>query len=424
LLSGNDYIYTNSYNRTLIDPNLKPERKTSYEAGADIRFFNNRLGLDLTLYKENTRDQIVNIPAPLESGANGQLINAGNIENKGIELALNTTPLQTQSFKWDLNFIYTKNKNKIISLHKDVGEYKNLEGDPAYGNYRIGSVAYIGGEYGVLLSDALPETYHAVDAQGNKIDSPNNGKKVLLWVDTRKGAYYKRSGKIQKVGTMLPDFEGSVVNNFSFKNFSLNILVDMRFGGKIASYSNRYGTAYGYMKESLFARDKEHGGISWVSQYPQSKGQTFEDGVIPDAVFATGTMVTTPSGERINVGGMTYQDAYSKGYVEPTHSSYWTYRNYSWGTGIVDDSWVSDVNYVALRHISLGYNVPQKFSSRLKLNNVYIGLDGHNLGYLYNSLPNHLMPESTRGNSSSYSYFERVLTPYVASYTFTLKLNF
>lgn len=424
LLSGNDYIYTNSYNRMLIDPNLRPERKTSYEVGADIRFFSNRLGLDLTLYKENTRDQIVDIPAPLESGASGQLINAGNIENRGIEIALNTTPVSTQNFRWDLNFIYTKNQNKIISLHEDVGEYKKLEGDPAYGNYRIGSVAYIGGEYGVLLSDALPEIYQALDAQGNKIDHPNNGKKVLIWNGVRKGAYYKRSGKIQKVGTMLPDLEGSVSNNFTFKNISLNVLVDMRFGGKIASYSNRYGTAYGYLKNSLYARDAANGGETWTSQYNESKGQSFDDGVIPDGVFATGTMVTTPTGESVNVGGMSYLEAYNKGYVEPTHASYWTYRNYSWGTGIVDDSWVSEVNYVALRHVSIGYNVPQKFASKLRLNNVYVGVDGHNLGYLYNSLPNHLNPESTRGNSSSYSYFERVLSPYVASYTFTVKLNF
>lgn len=426
LLSGTDYIYRNNFGdkRVMVDPSLKPERKTSYEVGADIRFFKNRIGLDLTMYKENTRDQIVEIPIPQETGINYQLINAGNIENKGIELALNTTPVMTQDFKWDLNFIYTKNKNKIISLHENVGEYKNLEGDPAYGNYRIGSVAYIGGEYGVLLSDALPEVYQAKDANGNEVDNPNNGKKVLIWNDTRRGAYYKRSGEIQKVGTMLPKFEGSVSTSFSYKNLSLSVLVDMRFGGMIASYSNRYGTSYGYLETSLYARDAEHGGKSWVSGYSNTKDQSFEDGVIPDGVFADGTMVTTPSGQSVNVGGMTYQEAYNQGYVEPTHASYWTYRNYSWSTGIVDDTWVSEVNYVALRHISLGYNVPQKLSSKLGLNNVYVGIDGHNLGYLYNSLPNHLNPESTRGNSSSYSYFERVLSPYVASYTFTVKLNF
>lgn len=424
LASGSSFIYTNSFDRTLIDPRLKPERKTAYEIGADVRFFNNRIGLDLTMYKENTRDQIISIKAPIESGASGQLINAGNIENKGIEVALNTTPLVLNDFKWDINFIYTKNKNKIVSLHKDVGEYKILDGDPAYGNYRIGSVAFIGGEYGVLLSDALPETYQAVDANGDPIDDPNNGKKVLNWNNTRKGAYYKRSGKIQKVGSMLPKFEGSISNTFTYKNLSLSVLVDMRFGGKIASYSNRYGTAYGYLESSLEGRDAEHGGITWTSQYSGSEGQTFEDGVIPDGVFATGTVVTTPSGENVNVGGMTFVDAYNKGYVEPVHASYWTYFNNSWGTGTVNDTWVSEVNYVSLRHVSIGYNIPQKLTSKWKLNNVYVGVDGHNLFYIYNSLPNHLNPESTRGNSSSYSYFERVLSPYVASYTFTVKLNF
>src|SRR5699024_10477778 len=157
--------------------------------GTKLEFFNNRIGLDFTWYKENTFDQILNIPAPATSGADAQKINAGNIQNKGIEVSLNTTPIRTSEYNWQLDLNYTRNRNKIISLHEDVGDYKLLAGSPTYGNYRIGSAAYVGGDYGVLLSDISPAKYQATDDQGNPVQHPNNGKKVLIYDNTSRSAY-------------------------------------------------------------------------------------------------------------------------------------------------------------------------------------------------------------------------------------------
>lgn len=402
------YIYRNIPSNVLVDPSLKPERKNSIEFGTDIRFFNNRLGIDFAYYKENVKDQILQIPAPKESGVSSQLINAGNIENKGVEIVLTGTPIKTTNLSWDVTFNYGKNWNKIVDLHKDVGKYKLLAGYPDYGNYRVGSVAWIGGEYGVLLSDALPLR----DADGNK---------VLTYVNSRRGAYHVRSGEIQKVGSVLPKFEGSISNTFNYKGIELSFMLDMRFGGYLTSYSNRYGLAYGFTGNSLDYRDAEHGGITWTSAWD---GVTYHDGMIPDGVFAANTMVAQPNGSSINVGGMTYQQAYEAGYVEPTHVSYYTYREYSWGTGVVDDKWVSEINYIALRQLSLGYNFPQSLCTRMGVKGLRVAMEAHNLAYLYNSLPNKLNPESTRGNRSDYSYFERYFTPYVATYALNLKINF
>ena len=98
----------------------------------------------------------MSISVPSISGLSNQVVNAGNIQNQGVELALNTTPIQTKDWEWDLNFTYTKNKSKIVSLHENVANYISLVGMPSYGNFRIGSVAKVGGEYGLLMSNATP----------------------------------------------------------------------------------------------------------------------------------------------------------------------------------------------------------------------------------------------------------------------------
>ncbi|MDR9824507.1 TonB-dependent receptor, partial [Vibrio sp. FNV 38] len=128
----------------------------SWELGLDWRFFNNRIGIDFTYYKENTRDQTMSISVPSVSGISSELVNAGDIQNKGIELALNTTPIETRDFRWDVDFTFTRNRNKIISLHEDVANWIVLDGSVDYGNYRIGSVAKVGSDYGLLMTDSFP----------------------------------------------------------------------------------------------------------------------------------------------------------------------------------------------------------------------------------------------------------------------------
>ncbi|QZE13005.1 SusC/RagA family TonB-linked outer membrane protein [Halosquirtibacter laminarini] len=417
------FNYRNEVPTSMIDPSLRPERKTSYELGLDIRMLNSRFNIDAAVYQETTKDQIINIPAPAESGVSSQMVNGGEIMNKGFEIALNTTPIKTRDFQWDLNFNYSKNKSEIVYLHPTVGEYKVLAGSIGYGNYRVGSAAYIGGEYGVLLSDAAPMKFQAKDADGNNIDDPRNGQKVLVWNDSKRGAYAKRSGKVEKIGSIMPDFEGSLSTSFRYKSLSISALFDLRFGGEIVSYNNRYGTAYGFTESSLEYRDEAHGGVAWDTQYADDAGMRYHDGVIPQGVFATGTTVTTPTGAKQDVSGMSYQEAFDKGFVEPTHASFHHYFSNSWKQGTVHDGWVSEVNYISLRQLAINYAFPSQTLSKVGIKNLNLSLVGRNLGFIYNSLPNNLNPEGLRGNKSDYSYFERNFTPYTATYSLALKFN-
>jgi len=415
---SNSYVYSNSKSTTIVDPNVEPEKKNSYEAGLDIRFFKNRLGFDFTVYREKINHQIGYVPIPQESGVDQLMTNVGTLKNSGVELTVNGTPVKSRNFQWDVTFNYWDNTTKITKLHKDYGAYKVLGGNVDYGNYRIGSVAYEGGEYGVLMSDSKPLEWEGAS------DDPNNGKKILNWSTTNRGAFYKRSGNVQKVGSIQPDFEGSLSSTFRYKNLTFSFMLDARFGGYIASYPNRYGTAYGWLKTSLRGRDAEHGGITWTSTYADTNGQTFEDGVIPDGVFAEGQTVTAPDGSTVDVGGMTYEKAYENGYVEPTHASYNTYFNNSWSSGVVNKDWFDEVRYIALRNISIGYNLPKSFAYKIKAQNLYVALNARNLGYLYNSLPNHMNPEGFRGTTSSASFFQRTIMPYTATYTMTFSIDF
>ena len=410
-LQGNKFAYTNEMNSTQVDPNIHPERKNSLEVGIDLRLFTNRIGLDFAYYDETIKDQIGNVPLPGESGINNLFTNVGTLTNTGWEMMLRGVPIQKKNFSWTTVFNFWKNRTKVTDLHEAFGAYMLLNGDIAYGNFRLGSVAYDGGDYGVLMSDSKPKE----DASGNK---------VLVWRQDMLGAYYDRAYEDKVVGSIMPKFEGSWSNDIEIKNFTVNIMFDARFGGDIGSYSNKYGTAYGWTESSLQYRDEAHGGMTWTSQYPESQGITFHDGMIPDGVFADGTVVTTPMGAQQDVGGMSYQEAFDNGYVEPTHGSFWTVYTNGWSTGTVNDTWFNEVKYIAFRNVSVGYRFGEDIAKKIKAQSIYLGFNARNLGYLYNSLPNHLNPESFRGTTSSSGYLERSFSPYTTTYTFTLSFDF
>jgi iron complex outermembrane receptor protein len=419
-LANGSFVYNNAKSTTSVDRDIQPEKKNSFEAGFDIRLFENRLGFDFAYYNENINNQIGQVPIPQESGVSNLLTNVGSLKNEGLELKVNVTPVRTSNFNWTSTFNYWNNKTTVTELHEDFGAYKVL-GDTYvnYGNYRIGSVAFEGGEYGVLMSDILPKKYKSDDP-----NDPRNGMPVLAWSDSRRGAYYQRSYEVEEIGKIQPDFEGSWDNAFTYKNLSVSILIDARFGGHVASYANRYGTAYGWLETSLEGRAPELNGVTWTSEFGDTSGRTYTDGIIPEGVFADGQVVTTPAGQQVDVGGMTYQEAFDAGYVEPTHAGFYHYFTNSWGQGVVNDSWFNELSYIALRNISIGYNLPKNLAQSIKAQNVYIGVNARNLGYLYNTMPNNMNPESFRGTTSDASFLQRSVMPYTATYTFTLSVDF
>ena len=403
-------IYTNELDKLMKIADLKPERKNSWEIGLDFRTFNNRLNLDFTYYKENTTDQIMKINVPAISGVTQQLVNAGNIQNSGIEIALNTTPIKTKDWQWDLDFTYTRNRSKIVSLHPNVANYIELSGYVNAYDYHIGSVAKVGESYGVLMSD--------VTQARNE-----NGVPLLEWDDSWRGAYRAQSKTAEVVGNMTPDFLGSVATTLTWKDLSLNVGLDMRFGGLVASYCNLYGTQAGWTESSLQYRDPEHGGMTWTSQYADSKGIQYTDGMIPEGVFKEGTIATLVDGTKMDVSGLSYAQLVQEGKLEPTHAGSWYGNNYAWGAQTIDDIWVHKLSYIALRNITVNYRLPNSISHKLGAKGLNLSFSARNLGYLYNSLPNNLNPESVRSNSAS-EFRIRGFEPYTASYIFTINANF
>lgn len=386
-----------------VQPDLKPARKISKEIGAEIRFLKNRVGLDVSLYQDNTKDQILKIGTPGVSGLNAILINAGNIQNKGVEVAIDATPVRTKNFSWNTAFNYSRNRNKIVELYPGVKEY-NL---PGANIGEISTWAIEGASYGVLRT-----TIHSTT-------DPKTGKPILNWRSDARAAFPARSNVIQDVGDINAKYRAGWDNTFNYKNFSLNVLIDAKIGGDFVLLTYRYGTHTGVFPNTLQGRDAEHGGITWTSAWD---GKTYDDGIIPDGVFADGQMVTLPDGSQVSVGGLTYQQAYDQGYVEPTHLPQFSYRYGSSSTG-VSDYWVLKNSWISLRQVALSYRFSNKLYEKLKLNGLSLSAIGRDLLYIHQTLPYNYNPASNNSNNTAFSGEEGFL-PKTRNITFTLRASF
>lgn len=389
-LNGQDYPYYEYDSNDLRNANLKPEKQHSIEVGAEVKFLQNRLGVDFAWYKTNTKNQILALDVPVETGLQKRWINAGNIQNQGIELVINGSPIKTRDFGWDLTFNYTRNRNKIIELAPGVEKYR-IEG----GGMDLAAWATVGGSYGDIYT---PYAYTR-NAKGEKLLNASGG-----WI---------RSGTQVKVGSIEPDFLGGVLSVFRYKSLSLNMLFDARFGGDIASATYNYGRYSGALQSSLYGRDAAHGGL----QRTLPDGRVVNDGMIPEGVFNNGITIGG-----VDVSGMTYQKAYEQGLVQPL-SAFQYYNNlHSWGTGIREEA-VMDCSWIAFRELSLHWSVPQAWSQKLAMQRVNIGFVVRNLGYLYNSLPDNIHPEGLPSNRSS-AFVELGGSAYTTSYGFNLNVSF
>lgn len=416
--------YTNANGQTVpqstyssggkIQPNLKPLRKISKELGLEMRFLDNRLGLDVSVYQDNTKDQIIDIDNIVESGTSTLKINAGNIQNRGIEIALDATPVRNNNFSWNTALNFAVNRNKIVELYPGRTEL-NLGANIA----EISTWAVVGKGYGTLRTTIHSTPYQATDANGKPIDDPKNGLPILTWRSDARAAFPARSGVWQDVGDINAKFRTGWDNTFNYKGFSLNVLVDAKVGGDFVAATYRWGTHSGVFPNSVFGRDAQAGGISWKSDYD---GKDYDDGRIVQGVFAPGQMITQADGSQVNVGGMSFEEAYKAGHVEPTHTPQFFYRYGSSSTG-VSDFWVLENTWIALRQVALSYAIPSKLYSKLKLNGLSVSVVGRDLGYLYQSLPYNFNPASNNSNNTAFSGEDGFL-PKMRSIVFTLRAAF
>ena len=194
---------------------LKPELTTSLEFGFDGRFFDNRIGLDVTFYKTNSVNQLLSLPLAPASGFSNQYINAGDIENSGVELTLTGSPIKKDDFSWDITLNYARNVNTIISLHPDIKQTFLSSG---YGR-TAGVLVKEGGAYGDLYADGWART------PTGQLIMDGAGKPVV-------------SSTQEFLGNFNPKFTLGLNNAFTFGKISLNVLVDARIGGVMTSGSD------------------------------------------------------------------------------------------------------------------------------------------------------------------------------------------
>lgn len=411
---------------TVQNKNLKPEVQQSIEIGADIRLFNENLNFDFAWYKTNTFNQIMSLPSVAESGANSILVNAGNIQNRGVEFSVDGTPIRTRDFRWTIGGNVTRNRGKIKKLHEDIKEWQLM------GQYDGGPEiwAYEGGDFGVITTPYNSTTGGGIYRFNNEADAsdPRNGKPVISYwgsagspnpvkvfgyvMDAEKG---EKDRKV--IGKVEPDFLASINTSFSYRDFDFYAQVDGRFGGNFYSNAYKYASSMGSLKSSLYGRDKEHGGLPRVNY----KGETVYDGIMLDAVFDEGTVVKGKSGADVDLSGMMYKDAIDQDLIDPMMATAFYMYNMGWGMpselGIQDNTWIS------LREISVGYRLPEKVLNKIKLQYLRVGVTARNLCFLYSKLTDGLNPDAISSNNPL-TPMDIGGVPFSRTFSFTLNLKF
>tara|TARA_R110000737_G_scaffold3639_1_gene12253 strand:+ start:65 stop:1807 length:1743 start_codon:yes stop_codon:yes gene_type:complete len=347
------------------NPNLKPEKTESFELGLEMKFLRNRLSFDLAYYQTNSVDQIFGVPVSRATGYEKKILNAGEIENKGVELSISGNPVRTDNFSWTAMVNWTKNKNEVVSLEDGI---QTLQLGDFQGGVTLN--AEVGQPYGVIYGTDY--TYL-------------NGERV---VDPADGQYIKTSTSDQNIGDTNPDWLMGISNKFNYKEFSLSFLIDIQQGGSIFSLDQYYGLATGLYAETAFINDLGNP----VRNTLADGGGFINEGVNPDGATNTSRI----RADRFGAFG---------------------YRR-----GLPDKAFVYDASYVKLREVALTYNLPSKLLANTFLTNASLSVIGSNLWIIDKDLP-HADPESglSAGNLQGYSVGS---LPTTRDFGVNLKLQF
>ncbi len=347
---------------TKVPVNLIPEKTKSWEAGAELRFLDNRLGIDFTYYKSNTYNQLITITSPPTSGFSSGRINCGNIENKGVEFMISGTPIKTTNFKWDIDLNFAKNKNKVIELSKTLSKYEIKAPNLAVGE----TWAIVGLPFGEVFTKGFVRNSAGkviVDALG------------MPKVDTKANL---------DLGNFNYDWRSGLTNNLKYKNWNLSFLIDLNYGGVRQSATEAMMMACGTSKASLVGRET---GIVYdgVQEIVASDGtKTYVQNTKSITAQAYGQLV----GGRISFGaGEPYNHAATN---------------------------------ARLREFSLGYTFPLK-SEIIK--SLRVAATGRNLFYIYNACK-WFDPDVTYDTSTNGQGAESAFLPGSRTLGFNVKLTF
>ena len=368
-----------------LNPDLKPETTRSSEIGIEASFWKNRLHFDAAYYNTDSFDQILEIKTTASSGYNSQLINAGKINNNGIEIQLDGTPVQTENFKWNVGVNYAKNTSKVEVLDYE----KQIQ------NYTIGSsggvdvLASVGQAYGALYGTA-----YLRDANGNIVVG-NNG---LPKADPQK----------KVLGHYTPDFIGGVTNTLTYKNLEFSFLIDASVGGELFSGTNRTGTYTGVLAETARGRDAASGGLNYF--------------ITTTSTGTTKTLVSggnAPAGATIYDDGMIFDGVYADG---SPNTSVLSAQEYHKAPYNISEAYIYSSTFVKLREIKLTYNLDKKLTKKLGFQGASITAASRNLFFIYKDAPN-IDPE-TAFNTGNAQGLESLSLPTTRNFSLNVNLKF
>jgi len=381
---------------TLSNRNLKPERQKSWEAGLEMNFFKNRLGFDLSLYNKNTFNQLMPVSVSYGTGYSAKWVNAGQIENKGVELSLTGTPVQTKDFSWDVTVNWAKNQNTVVSLYKD-------ESGNEVTNLVLGSL-----QGGVTINATVGQPYGTI--QGSDFQYYDPATKTGKLVNPANGRYLKTSTNDKTIGNANPDWTGGINNSFRYKDFTFSFLFDVQSGGDIFSLDLWYGMGTGLYKETAGLNDLGNpmrDPIAWTDGTKTAYATT-SGGVVEPGILATGKL---PNGTAFTADG-------TENWVRRNQQNY---AAIGWSAD-PNARFIYDASYIKLREVSLSYNLPRTLISKLYLTNASVSLVGSNLWILAKNLP-YADPEASQ-SSGNVQGWQSGVAPATKNIGVTLNLTF
>ncbi len=354
-------------NGTIPNPLLQPLTSTELEVGLDLRFFENRVGLDLTYYSQKTTDDQLRATISKASGFGSKFVNVGELENKGIEILLTGTPV-TGPLTWDVSLNLAKNKNKVISLIP--GNNELIVEEPRSRNAFVKHI--VGYPFGMItgrVQKRAPDGRPVFYSDGRPVGS--SGYEII--------------------GNGNPDWTGGLNNAFTYKQFNLSALIDFKIGGDILSGTNMRMTGAGLHKQTLQGREGE--------------APLTVEGVTETGKDASGNPI--------------YED-FSLTLTPQQAQSYWS--SVQGEANAVTDMFLYDASFVKLRQVTFGYNFPRQILDKTPLKSLTLSFVGRNLAILFKNVDN-IDPESSyqNGNGQGLDYFG---FPSTRSYGFNLRAQF
>ena len=360
--------------------NLKNEESTETEIGLEMMFAKRRLGFDFSLYNKTSKDLLTPISVTPAIGYTGQWLNAGEIENKGVELSLYGSPIKTEDFEWRVDLNWGKNVSKVIALPAGL---KNLQLASLQGGVSIN--ATVGDTYGMIRG-----TNFVFDDNGNKI------------IDATSGAYAVSQSSDENLGSFQPDWKGGINNSFTYKNFSLSFLIDIKKGGNVFSLDTWYGMATGLYPETA--------GLNELGNPKRDALTSGNDsgGIVLPGVIQTGT----------DSDG----NATSDGTVNTLRTDMSNFDNALGYKRAPNALHVYDAGFVKLRELSVSYSLTQEQLGNSFFKGATFSLIGRNLWIIDKSLP-YADPEAGLSSGNVQGYQSGVY-PTTKDYGFSVKLQF